>query len=66
MDAYAVLKYPLTTESAMKKIEDNNTLVGGRLRLRLCGAGRLQGDGVSSFENNNTLVSARLKMRCEG
>ena len=22
-----VLKYPLTTESAMKKIEDNNTLV---------------------------------------
>eukprot|EP00955_Chlamydomonas_euryale_P102514 365425-Chlamydomonas_euryale.AAC.12 len=27
MDAYAVLKYPLTTESAMKKIEDNNTLV---------------------------------------
>ena len=27
MDQYAVLKYPLTTESAMKKIEDNNTLV---------------------------------------
>ncbi|GAX83769.1 hypothetical protein CEUSTIGMA_g11194.t1 [Chlamydomonas eustigma] len=27
MDSYAVLKYPLTTESAMKKIEDNNTLV---------------------------------------
>lgn len=22
-----ILKYPLTTESAMKKIEDNNTLV---------------------------------------
>ena len=22
-----VIKYPLTTESAMKKIEDNNTLV---------------------------------------
>jgi hypothetical protein len=27
MDQYAVLKHPLTTESAMKKIEDNNTLV---------------------------------------
>lgn len=27
MDNYAILKYPLTTESAMKKIEDNNTLV---------------------------------------
>jgi large subunit ribosomal protein L23Ae len=27
MDSYAVLKYPLTTESAMKKIEDHNTLV---------------------------------------
>ena len=27
MDAYSVIKYPLTTESAMKKIEDNNTLV---------------------------------------
>jgi large subunit ribosomal protein L23Ae len=27
MDAHAVLKFPLTTESAMKKIEDNNTLV---------------------------------------
>merc|ERR1711976_137392 len=27
MDPHAVLKFPLTTESAMKKIEDNNTLV---------------------------------------
>ncbi|KIY93751.1 60S ribosomal protein L23A [Monoraphidium neglectum] len=27
LDHYAVLKSPLTTESAMKKIEDNNTLV---------------------------------------
>lgn len=27
MDKYRVLKFPLTTESAMKKIEDNNTLV---------------------------------------
>lgn len=27
MDAFAVIKYPLTTESAMKKIEDHNTLV---------------------------------------
>lgn len=27
LDHYQVLKYPLTTESAMKKIEDNNTLV---------------------------------------
>merc|ERR1712002_1097045 len=27
MDAYNILKHPLTTESAMKKIEDNNTLV---------------------------------------
>mmetsp|Transcript_17981 Transcript_17981/g.39560 ORF Transcript_17981/g.39560 Transcript_17981/m.39560 type:complete len:149 (+) Transcript_17981:69-515(+) len=27
MDNYQILKYPLTTESAMKKIEDNNTLV---------------------------------------
>ncbi|KAF5829591.1 ribosomal protein L23a component of cytosolic 80S ribosome and 60S large subunit [Dunaliella salina] len=27
MDSYSVLKSPLTTESAMKKIEDNNTLV---------------------------------------
>lgn len=26
-DAYKVIKFPLTTESAMKKIEDNNTLV---------------------------------------
>jgi len=27
MDKYRVLKYPLTTESAMKKIEEINTLV---------------------------------------
>jgi len=27
MDQYRVLQYPLTTESAMKKIEDDNTLV---------------------------------------
>ena len=27
MDHYATIKHPLTTESAMKKIEDNNTLV---------------------------------------
>eukprot|EP01059_Diplonema_ambulator_P001169 TRINITY_DN10922_c0_g2_i2.p1 TRINITY_DN10922_c0_g2~~TRINITY_DN10922_c0_g2_i2.p1 ORF type:complete len:157 (+),score=72.33 TRINITY_DN10922_c0_g2_i2:61-531(+) len=26
-DAFSVIKYPLTTESAMKKIEDTNTLV---------------------------------------
>jgi len=26
-DSYAVIKHPLTTESAMKKIEDENTLV---------------------------------------
>lgn len=27
MDAYNIIKYPLTTEATMKKIEDNNTLV---------------------------------------
>lgn len=27
MDVYAIIKHPLTTESAMKKIEDTNTLV---------------------------------------
>jgi len=27
LDQYSVLRHPLTTESAMKKIEDNNTLV---------------------------------------
>lgn len=27
MDPYNIIKYPLTTEAAMKKIEDNNTLV---------------------------------------
>ncbi|KAM0790291.1 hypothetical protein ACM66B_005593 [Microbotryomycetes sp. NB124-2] len=27
MDAYRTIKHPLNTESAMKKIEDNNTLV---------------------------------------
>ena len=27
MDAFSVIKFPLATESAMKKIEDNNTLV---------------------------------------
>ncbi|XP_070183619.1 large ribosomal subunit protein uL23-like [Littorina saxatilis] len=27
LDAFRIVKYPLTTESAMKKIEDNNTLV---------------------------------------
>merc|ERR1711998_241943 len=27
LDQYAILKYPLPPESAMKKIEDNNTLV---------------------------------------
>ncbi|XP_078476407.1 large ribosomal subunit protein uL23 isoform X1 [Lampetra fluviatilis] len=27
MDHYAIIKFPLTTEAAMKKIEDNNTLV---------------------------------------
>uniref|UniRef100_A0ABI7YCU1 Ribosomal protein L23/L25 N-terminal domain-containing protein n=1 Tax=Felis catus TaxID=9685 RepID=A0ABI7YCU1_FELCA len=27
VDHYAIIKFPLTAESAMKKIEDNNTLV---------------------------------------
>ncbi|XP_032719428.1 60S ribosomal protein L23a-like [Lontra canadensis] len=27
LDHYAIIKFPLTTESAMKKIEDNTTLV---------------------------------------
>ena len=27
LDQFTIVKYPLTTESAMKKIEDNNTLV---------------------------------------
>ncbi|KAG6619141.1 hypothetical protein I3842_Q108300 [Carya illinoinensis] len=27
LDHYLILKYPLTTESAMKRIEDNNTLM---------------------------------------
>lgn len=27
LDKYSIIKSPLTTESAMKKIEDNNTLV---------------------------------------
>merc|ERR1712070_1328791 len=27
MDKYRIIRYPLTTESAMKKIEDHNTLV---------------------------------------
>ncbi|XP_051006474.1 60S ribosomal protein L23a-like [Acomys russatus] len=27
LDHYAIIKFPLTTESAMKKIEDNNKLV---------------------------------------
>lgn len=27
MDPFNIVKYPLTTEAAMKKIEDNNTLV---------------------------------------
>ncbi|XP_023565746.1 60S ribosomal protein L23a [Octodon degus] len=27
LDHYAIIKFPLTTESTMKKIEDNNTLV---------------------------------------
>merc|ERR1719295_1979528 len=27
LDAYNIIKHPYTTESAMKKIEDNNTLV---------------------------------------
>ena len=27
LDHYAIIKFPLTTESAMKKTEDNNTLV---------------------------------------
>lgn len=27
LDKFSIIKYPLTTESAMKKIEDNNTLV---------------------------------------
>lgn len=27
MDQHSIIQHPLTTESAMKKIEDNNTLV---------------------------------------
>lgn len=27
MDAFNIVKFPLTSEAAMKKIEDNNTLV---------------------------------------
>ena len=27
LDHFKIIKYPLTTEAAMKKIEDNNTLV---------------------------------------
>lgn len=38
LDEFAVVKFPLTTESAMKKIEDNNTLVRHRpcVNLRCC------------------------------
>lgn len=43
LDAFQIVKFPLTTESAMKKIEDNNTLVsnasflhhGSRRELRM-------------------------------
>jgi len=27
LDQFSIIRYPLTTESAMKKIEDHNTLV---------------------------------------
>ena len=31
LDHFQIIKFPLTTESAMKKIEDNNTLVRQQL-----------------------------------
>ena len=34
LDAFQIVKFPLTTESAMKKIEDNNTLVRARAAPR--------------------------------
>merc|ERR1712168_316463 len=48
MDAYAIIKHPLTTESAMKKIEDNNTLVF------ICAVKKLYDINVAKV---NTLVS---------
>lgn len=47
LDQFAVLKFPLTTESAMKKIEDNNTLVrhGGLVQQRAAGDGPSGAEG---------------------
>ena len=36
LDAFQIVKFPLTTESAMKKIEDNNTLVRNLKHTSFC------------------------------
>jgi hypothetical protein len=56
LDHYEVLKYPLTTESAMKKIEDNNTLVfplsPRRFPISELGASNLREErGLSSWRD---------------
>lgn len=42
LDAFAIIKSPLTTESAMKKIEDNNTLVRRPACFASCKCARQQ------------------------
>jgi hypothetical protein len=44
LDSFAIVKYPLTTESAMKKIEDHNTLV------------RTRGDGTAGTRGSLNLL----------
>jgi hypothetical protein len=68
LDQYAVLKCPLTTESAMKKIEDNNTLVRMLLLMMvplvsdnqfvflLCVTAEVHARAMKKIEDNNTLV----------
>ncbi|KIY97606.1 60S ribosomal protein L23A [Monoraphidium neglectum] len=50
LDHYAVLKSPLTTESAMKKIEDNNTLAAHRKPGPLEAVGRGLGEQAGAGE----------------
>ena len=66
MDAYNIIKHPLTTESAMKKIEDNNTLVficdikANKHQIKSA-VKKLYDINVSKVENNRSFFATILQ-----
>jgi hypothetical protein len=60
-----ILKFPLTTESAMKKIEDNNTLVFiVDVRCARASARRTQRSGTARWPARRAFAPAHAQPSC--